>query len=125
MKRDRSNKVLGVLGVIANLGLAKIAPESSVKRLVKALDSSNEDTSTAAYMALVKLGPDYAKVVLKTADHPSSGVIQVLGDMGDPSLIPELERYAEADNVKIAEVARESIEALKDMDDGAGQDTTR
>ena len=122
MTRDRSNKVFGVLGVIANFGLAKIAPASSVKRLVKALDSSNEDTRTAAYMALVKLGPNYAKEVLKTAGDATSGVIQVLGDMGDPSLIPELERYAATDNSKIAEVARESIEALKDMDDGAGQD---
>ena len=42
--------------------------------------------------------------------------------MGDPSLIPDLERYAKEDNIKIAEAARESIDALKDMDDGAGQD---
>ena len=125
MTEERSNKLVGVLGVIANFGLARIAPASSIKRLVKALESSNEDTSTAAYMALVKLGPDYAKEVLKTSDHPTSGVIQVLGDMGDPSLIPELERYAETDNIKIAEVDRESIEALKDTDAGAGQDTTR
>ena len=116
MNKDRFNKVLGVLGVIANFGLAKIAPESSVKRLVKALNSSNEDTSTAAYMALVKLGPSYAKAVLKIADQPTSGVIQVVGDMGDASLIPELERYAETDDNKISEVARESIEALKDVD---------
>ena len=75
-------------------------------------------------MALVKLGPNYAKEVLKAADHPTTGVIQVLGDMGDSSLIPELERYAEADNSKIAEVARESIEALRDMHDNANQDST-
>ena len=124
MTRDRSNRVFGVLGVIANFGLARIAPASSVKRLVKALDSSNEDTRTAAYMALVKLGPNYAKEVLKTADDATSGVIQVLGDMGDSSLIPELERYVEADNIKIAEVARESIEALKDMDENVSHDST-
>jgi HEAT repeat protein len=111
-----SNKVFGVLGVIANFGLARVAPASSVKRLVKALDSSNEDTSMAAYMALVKLGRKYSKAVLQSCPKPSAGVIQVLGDMGDASVIPELERFAS--DSELAAIARESIEALKDIDDG-------
>ena len=113
MTKDRSNKVFGVLGVIANFGLAKIAPASSVKRLVKALDSSNEDTRTAAYMALVKLGPDYAKEVMKNAENPTSEIIQVLGDMGDASVIPALERFTK--DGSLGEIARESIEALRDI----------
>ena len=117
MKRKRSNKVFGVLGVIAKFGLARIAPASSVKRLVKALDSSNEDTSTAAYMALVKLGHRYSKEVLMFCETPSPGVIQVLGDMGDASVIPELERFAS--DRELAEIARESIEALKEIDEGS------
>ena len=113
MKKDRSNKVFGVLGVIANLGLVKVAPESSVRRLVRALNSSDEDTSTAAYMALVKLGPDYASLVLKSAPEPSAGVIQVLGDMGDESVIPELERYT--NDEKLGTLARESIDTIRDV----------
>ena len=114
MKRVKSNKVIGVLGVIANFSLARVAPASSVKRLVKALDSSNEDTSMAAYMALVKLGHQYSQAVLKSCPKPSAGVIQVLGDMGDASVIPELERFAS--DSELAEIARESIETLKGID---------
>lgn len=120
MTQRKSNKVLGVLGVIANFGLAKFAPESSVRRLVSALDDANEDTSTAAYMALVKLGPNYAKQVLDSSPNPSEGVIQVLGDMGDESVIPALERFAE--NEELTEIAQESIEALTDL--GSDEEVT-
>jgi len=112
MKKKGPNKVVGVLGVIANFGLARLAPESSIRRLVRALDSANEDTSTAAYMALVKLGRRYSRVVLQSCPQPSSSVVQVLGDMGDVSVIPELEQLAHSG--ELAEVARESIEALRD-----------
>lgn len=114
MKKKGPNKVTGVLGVIANFSLARLAPESSVKRLVRALDGANEDTSTAAYMALVKLGRRYSRVVLKSCPQPSPNVVQVLGDMGDASVIPELEQLAHSE--ELAEVARESIEALKDCE---------
>ncbi len=114
MKKKGPNKVVGVLGVIANFGLARIAPESSIKRLVRALDSANEDTSTAAYMALVKLGRRYSRIVLQSCPQPSPSVVQVLGDMGDASVIPALEQLARSG--ELTEVARESIEALKDCE---------
>jgi HEAT repeat protein len=115
MKENRSNKLFGVLGVIANFSLAKLAPASSIRRLVKALDSTSEDTATAAYMALVKLGPKYAKEVLKACREPSPDVIQVLGDMGDVTVIPALELFAKED--RLAEIARESIETLQAIND--------
>lgn len=118
MTRKESNKVLGVLGVIGNFGLAKIAPKSSVRRLVNALDDANEDTSMAAYMALAKLGPKYAKHVLGNSPNPTESVIQVLGDMGDRSVIPSLEKYTKDD--ALADIAQDSIDTLNDFDAGPG-----
>lgn len=116
MTGRKSNKVLGVLGVICNFGLAKIAPESSVKRLVSALDDANEDTSMAAYMALAKLGPKYARHVLRSSPDPTESVIQVLGDMGDRSVIPALEEFAKDE--ALADIAQDSIDSLNDLDAG-------
>lgn len=116
--QSKSNKVFGVLGVIANLGIARIAPQTSVRHLVDALENPNEDVSMAAYMALVKLGKKYAKVaLLSRAGQPlSTSVLQVLGDMGDTDLIPELEPFAQSADENLAAAARESIAALHELD---------
>ena len=96
--KTKRSTILGTLGVLVNLGLARIAPHSSVERLVDTLESDNEDTSTAAYMALVKLGPNYARTVLESCGDatPSPTVVQLLGHMGNTDLITDLEALAAA-----------------------------
>lgn len=118
-RKSKATTILGTLGVLANFGLARIARQSSVGRLVTALESDDEDTSTAAYMALVKLGPDYAGDVLRSCADvpPSPRIVQLLGDMGNKDLIPDLERWAASEDETIAATARESIEALEDSAD--------
>ena len=106
---------IGVIGVVANYFLARIAPGFGVARLVRALGSPNEDSATAAYMALVKLGPKYADGILshaKCGRHTAS-IIQVLGDLGERRLISDLEQFVESPDPEVASAARESIELLR------------
>jgi hypothetical protein len=72
----------------------------------------------AAYMALVKLGPEYAREVLQAADQLTPGLVQLLGDMGDPSLIPALESLTDSKDEEMAQVAHDSIEALREISNG-------
>ncbi len=105
---------LGVIGVVANYFLARIVPNFAVARLVRALGSRNEDSATAAYMALVKLGPKNADRLLshaKRGRHTAS-IIQVLGDMGERRLISDLEQFGESPDPEVASAARESIALL-------------
>ena len=105
---------LGTLGVLVSYGLARVAPSAGVRRLVSALGSPHEDTSMAAYMALTKLGPRNAPRLLEEAKkgpHTAS-LVQLLGDLGDPSIIPDLEPFAGSPDPEVASAARESIDAL-------------
>ena len=106
-----------MLGVLASFAAARIAPRTTIRRLVQALESPNEDTSMAAYMALVKLGPRYAQTVLNTCDQPSPKVAQVLGDMGDSSVVPYLEEWAQSEDEAIASEARESVAILHEVEE--------
>ena len=69
----------------------------------------------AAYMALVKLGPGSAARLLEEAKkgRQTASVLQVLGDLGEPGIIPELEEFTRSPDQKVAEAARESLDALR------------
>ncbi len=110
---------MGVLGVLRDYALARFRPGSAVRRLVAALGSSDEDTSTAAYMALVKLGPRIAPYLLEEAHKgvQTTGVLQVLGDLDDRNLIPELEHFANSNDSEIAAAARESLQSLQEEEE--------
>lgn len=110
---------MGVLGVMRDYALARFRPGSAVRRLVAALGSGDEDTSTAAYMALVKLGPRIAPCLLEEAHKgvQTADVLQVLGDLDDRNLIPELERFANSNNSEIAAAARESLQSLQEEEE--------
>ncbi len=106
---------LGVIGVLASYFLARIAPGFAVDRLVRALGSPNEDSATAAYMALVKLGPKYADGLLSHAKggRHTASIIQVLGDLGERRLISDLEQFVASADPEVAAAARESIGLLR------------
>jgi HEAT repeat protein len=116
-RRSRGGK-LGVIGVLLSYILGRIIPGFAVKRLVRALGSGSEETRSAAYMALVKLGPRNADRLLAEAKagHGTAGILQALGDMGDRHVISSLEEFTKSANPKVADAARESIELLKSDD---------
>ena len=86
-----------------------------MRKLVSALIQGDEDTSTAAYMALVKLGPRInIQLLIENIkkSEPNAGLIQLLGDLGDPSALSYLEELSLSPDQNIATAARESIETL-------------
>lgn len=70
----------------------------------------------AAYMALVKLGPKIAPRLLEEArqGRHTAKVLQVIGDQGDRSVIPELEPFLSWEGTDIATAAADSIAALRE-----------
>jgi HEAT repeat protein len=109
-------KELSIFRVIIGYLIGKIFPRIAVKKIVPMLSSENEDTRTAAYITLVKLGSKSSQELLGEArkGHESVACIQILGDQGNPEIIPELEKFQTSSDEKIATAARESIQALKD-----------
>jgi len=85
---------------------------------VRALGSAKEDTRTLAYMLLAKRGRRAIPVLLQEArkGRQTAGVLQVLGDIGDPGIVPELEPFAHSDDPAVAAAARESIEVLQEAE---------
>jgi hypothetical protein len=113
-KEKSGGRGLGVLGVLLDYALAQIAPGPGVRRLVDALGSRDEDTATAAYMFLVKLGPRIAARLVEEArkGHETVSVLQILGDQGDGGVVADLEGFAESPDREVASAARESLESL-------------
>ena len=117
-----SRRPSSVLGVFLNFGLARIVPGRGVSRLAVALESPDEDTSVAAYTALVKLGPGNAKRLLEAArkaERPQN-LLRVLGDLGEPDIIQELRDFAEASDPEVASAAQGAIAVLLEEDPDAG-----
>ena len=117
MEKEQSSilvRWLSVCGVLLNFAIARFAPGAAVRRLVAALGSPNEDTSVAAYMALVKLGPRNATRLLDEARHgrQTANVLLLLGDLGDQSIIPALKEFANSSDTQVATAALESIDVL-------------
>jgi len=112
--RSRGSK-FGVIGVLLNYVLGRVAPGFAVKRLIRALGSPNEATKMAAYMALVKLGPRNADRLLAAAKQgqQTAAIVQLLGDLGDRRLIADLEEFARSSDPEVASAARESLEVLQ------------
>lgn len=111
-------RLLGVLFVIGLYALARVTPAAPVvNHLIGALGSSHEDVSMAAYMALVKLGPKIAPRLLEEArqGRHTAKVVQVIGDQGDRSFIPELERFLRWKDTEVATAAADSIAALRQV----------
>lgn len=107
--------LLGVPRVIALGALVPVAPDFAVNRLIGMLGADDEDTSMAAYMVLVKVGPKAATNLLQAArgGRHTTKVIQVIGDLGDPSLISDLEEFLSDENSEVVNAAAESISALR------------
>ena len=106
---------LGVVAVVFWFAASFLVPRLAIRRLVRALGSANESKSAAAYMLLVKAGPRARRHLLEAADEgrQTAGVLQILADQGDPEVLPELERYTDAGDARVAEAAFTAVEVLR------------
>lgn len=104
-----------LVGVLLCYGLGRFFPGFAVHWLIRALDCASEETSMAAYMALVKLGPRNAEQLLSAArkGRGTASIVQLLGDMGERRFIADLQEFTRSPDPQIATAARESIELLQ------------
>lgn len=115
-KKSSKGSRFGVVGVLVNYGLARFTPKAPVRRLVDALGSRDEDTSTAAYIALTKLGSDIAPQIAEYAKQgkETKALVQLLGDLANQSVIDDLKQFVNGEDESVAATARESLEALSE-----------
>lgn len=107
-----SREVLHAIGLLL---IGKVWPSAAVPGLVGMLGNSNEDGAETAYMALVKIGVKALPQLLEEAHcgHQVASVLQVIGDLGNPEAIPELEKYLTSADSQVAAAAADSISSLQ------------
>lgn len=109
------SRKLALVGILLCYGLGRFLPGFAVNWLIRTLDCANEETSMAAYMALVKLGPRNAEQLLTAArkGRSTASIVQLLGDMGERRFITDLQEFSRSPDPQIATAARDSIELLQ------------
>ena len=88
---------------------------SSGRSLVRALDSDDETTRTVAGMFLTRFGERAEPLLLdalKTSAHAPT-IIMVLGSIGDPKLVAQLEPYTESKDSSVAKAAKHAIKVIE------------
>ena len=88
--------------------------DAAGRTLVRALGSQNEDVRTIAGMFLVNAGKR-AEPLLEEALREGRQVpmvIDVLGSIGDPQVIPDLRPLTQNPDPEIAQAAREAIRTI-------------
>ena len=84
------------------------------KSLVEALASEDEDERVIAGMLLTKAGrraEPLLEEALKEGRHLPM-VIGVLGSIGDPAVVPELQPFVESEDAEVANAARDAIRVI-------------
>ena len=84
------------------------------RSLVDALASNDEDERMIAGILLTKAGrraEPLLEEALKDGRHLPM-VIAVLGSIGDPSMLPELEPFVESEDPEVASAARDAIRVI-------------
>ena len=90
------------------------------RALVKALGSEDETVRTLAGMSLVQTG-ERSEPLLEEALHRRESlplVLQILADIGDPDIAPELERFTDDPDPETARAARSALRTLRATADG-------
>ncbi len=84
------------------------------RSLVDALGSDDEDERTIAAILLTRAGRRAGPLLeqaLKDGRHLPV-VIAVLGSIGDPDMLPELEPFADSDDPDVSSAARDAIRVI-------------
>lgn len=88
---------------------------SAGRALVEALGSEDETVRTMAGMSLVRAG-ERSEPLLEEALNRRENlpmVLQILADLGDPTVAPALERFTNDRDPAVARAAREALRALQ------------
>ena len=89
--------------------------EAAGRALVAALDDRDENIRTLAAMFLVQSGE--RAVPLLREELAKGGnvatILTILGDIADPSTVPDLEAYVASADTDVARAAREALEILR------------
>jgi len=106
-------KAVGVLTYHALWRTAGL--RSAGRALIKALASEDETVRTMAGMSLVRAGERSEPLLEEALDRRESLplVLQILADIGDPSIAPELERFTSDRNPEVARAAQEALRTLR------------
>jgi HEAT repeat protein len=132
-KADSANALSTLLGylhvpshnnTLANTALMMIARMDSVKGIELALEGAKYgEPLFTRYISLALLGKywethkNVSELYRSLLDDKNflirSAAIRILGDVGDESVLPQLERLAKDKNNRVAEVAAESVGKIK------------
>lgn len=107
-------KSLGLFGHHA--AFKAMSAPASARALVRALESTDETARTLAGMFLVKSGrksiPYLREALAERRSVPI--VLQILADIGDPSVEPEIAAFANDAEPDIRRAANDALETLKE-----------
>ncbi len=107
-------KSLGLFGHYATFKATSVS--ASARALVRALDSQDETARTLAGMFLVKSGRKsipYLREALMERRHVPMA-LQILADIGDPSVEPEIAAFANDADADVRRAANDALETLRE-----------
>lgn len=83
--------------------------------LLRALGSEDEDLRTLAGMFLVQGGERSVPLLQRALESRENLalVLSILGDIGDPEIAPQLERFSQDPDIEVARAARDALEVVK------------
>lgn len=94
----------------------RLIPTLAVRRLVATLGCRYETARTAAYLAIIKLGPKniprLKRLAASTKRLPS--LLQVIGDLGGKEEVVWLEQFKKSSNEEVVAAAIDSQSAIHD-----------
>ena len=88
---------------------------SAGRALVKELGSPDENIRSIAGIFLTKSGKRAEALLIEAANRRENlpTVLTVLGSIGDPALIPQLQLFANDPNPEVAKAAREALKVIE------------
>jgi hypothetical protein len=103
------------LGVIATGAAWKVGhPDWAGRALIDALGSADENARTIAGMLLTKGGKHALPLLRDAMKHEQNlpMVLAVAGSIGDASIAPDVRRFVDHRDPKVAAAARDALRAL-------------
>ena len=106
-------KSLGLFG--QHFAFKTTGAASAARSLVRALESPDETARTLAGMFLVKNGAKSLPYLREALSQRQSVpmVLQIMADIGEPSVEPDLVQFTDDPDPEVARAARAALETLR------------
>jgi|SRR5580658_7421142 hypothetical protein len=106
--------VLGVARLFVCKTLWGVGVESGGRCLLRALGSPQEDVRTVAGMFLVQAGKRAEPLVRKALERGEylPTLVTIAGDIGSPSLAPQIQRLTMHADPQVARAARDALDIM-------------